>query len=179
MSTHWKPVRNTEGLYLASDDGQILRKEYLLEKVQSNGRLYRRVIPEQIVKPYVTHRAPSNNQHPVIRVRRSIKDRNGSERRVAAMVAAAHLGLPYDPDDIADRNQWRLAFRDGDPLNVHVDNLEWVSNQGVNTMATHDDYYRNLQAFRALAETETAESFLARYYSPDEIDWSTAERIAA
>ncbi|AER26125.1 HNH endonuclease [Mycobacterium phage Skinny] len=180
MDTIWKPIpQDPTGLYLASQDGQILRKEYVIEKLQSHGHLYRRVMPEKIVKQCIKDRAPSHGVHPIIQMRSSTQYASTVERRVSSLIAAAWHGLPYEAGDRTAQNDWRIGFIDGDPSNVHADNLEWVSNQGVNTHHSHDFYYENLKAYRAQAAVETAESFLARYYSPDEIDWSTAERIAA
>lgn len=169
---HWKRIDLplVPDRYEASADGLIRIREYLTPVVTSTGKHRMRRVPGRIVKPRINKGNPSQGKHPVINVyaghgRDNYKQR---EYRVALLVAAAHLGVPYNRHEQREIQQWRIRFKDGDERNCSADNLQWVHRAGEDGSQgeTQLRYERNLDEWEA-RKREPLSSVMARLYGED------------
>lgn len=130
----WKSLWFLPSRYEVSPDAQVRTKAFEVVEARGATRRYR----ARILKQYVTPHGASQGVHPVVSIRKGVgRDAPAQQVRVAYLTACAHLGLPYDRLDLSERNLWRIAFKDGDPLHCHVDNLEWVPNFGSETQRNY------------------------------------------
>ncbi|QNL30802.1 HNH endonuclease [Mycobacterium phage Estes] len=169
--TIWKPVPHMAFAdYEASDEGEIFLKEYERQfstKNKSWTKTYGGKTLQQRIRPT----GLSAGKHPVVGVRTSTG--GSKEKRVALLVASAFHGLPYDPEDKSDLQQWRLVFIDGDTRNCRPENLEWAR---AITGDTADFYDQNRRAWEA-AKKESAVDFNRRMYGDDfdQEEWDALE----
>lgn len=117
----WKLIPNTDGLYEASSFGKIRRVGAMV--VFRNG--WKRYFPGHELKLQLCcdsrqKRKPRNACDMCIKGRRV-------RCLVAHCVASAFLGMPFQPADVPTKEKATVNHIDENPLNDHVDNLEWVS----------------------------------------------------
>lgn len=172
----WVKVPGLPEHYEINRDGQLRILPYEVEyrRIRKDGgvKVVTRTEPGKIVKQYLGQGRRSKGKYPIV----SLKGH--SETRLNLLVARAFHGCPYDSDDLQGKQRWRVRHKDGNTLNVHADNLEWIGNVG--------NFNANLKAaqHKALsdwdkAKEEPIEDWLLKFYSPEEIDWSTAEPVMA
>jgi hypothetical protein len=109
----WKDIPGYEGIYEASTFGRIRTKE---GKVTSNARYGRRVWNQRIMKSKISRRKNTDRFDERIILWKNNQSKTYLVSRVVAMtwVDGYHDGLTVN-------------HIDGNPLNNHVSNLEWVS----------------------------------------------------
>lgn len=100
----WKPVKGYDGEYLISDHGRVKSiKNYVNDVPETR---------EKIISPHITHRN-------YLRVTLSYK---GKKRKhyIARLVAEHFVERP-------NKQKLQVNHRDGDKMNNHYLNLEWVT----------------------------------------------------
>lgn len=104
VNERWKPIQGYDGEYLISDHGRVKSvKKYVNDEL---------LIRHKIIAPHITH----NNY---MRITLSYK---GKKRKhyVARLVAEHFVDKPQ-------REKLQVNHRDGNKLNNHYLNLEWVT----------------------------------------------------
>lgn len=159
--TIWKPTSFLPERFEASDDGRIHTLDYDVE-CESGGKQYVKHFKGRVLMPRIDNHTPSSGIHPVVSINLGGGRANAKVRvyRVAYLVADAFYGLPYDKSDHSAVQQWRLRFRDGNPLNTHALNLEWVGSFGQGNQGT---YERNRDQWERTPKTD----ILARLFRED------------
>ena len=116
--TEWKDIPGYEGLYQASNDGQI-RTCY--GKVTSNARYAKRVWKQRILKQKYGCRRSTNGTRKGKKDARVSLWKDGKERTflVSRLIASAWCDGYQDG--------MTVNHIDGNPENNHCENLEWVS----------------------------------------------------
>lgn len=103
----WKDIPDFEGKYQISNFGRV--KSMLRYQVFSKGGKIE--IPEKIRKPIL------NSEY--LNITLSISKNNIRMKRIHILVATCFIPNP--------ENKPQVNHKDGDKLNNHVDNLEWVT----------------------------------------------------
>ena len=111
MKEIWKPIPEYEEIYAASSLGRIRTK---VGKTTSNARYSVRVWKTRILKP----KAPVSSKRHDLRVT-LWKDGKSKDYLVSRLVASAWHGTPS--------KGMTVNHKDGDYLNNHPENLEWVT----------------------------------------------------
>lgn len=109
----WIPIKNFEGLYSINEKGEVL--SHSRKVTLYNGGWY--TTNERILKPYLTKKGYA------------AVDLGSARFVVHRLVAQAFLPNP--------ENKPQVNHIDGDKINNHVSNLEWVTNQE-NVQHAHD-----------------------------------------
>lgn len=110
MQEIWKDIPNYEGLYQASNKGQIRTHK---DKVTYTKRHGKRHWKQRVLKP--------KSKNSIIGYRVTLwKDGKGKDYLVARLVGTTFL------ENLIDTNM-TINHKDGNRLNNHVDNLEWLS----------------------------------------------------
>ena len=171
--TEWRKIPGLPRHYEASREGQIRILDREVEELRNyNGRLRRtiRLQPGRIVKPYREH-----NSNKARTPFHTVSIQNSGNTRLNVLIARAFHGCPYEIDDLSERMKWRVRHLDGDTLNCHADNLEWAP-KGNSNPAQEAAYDAAVAEWRRRAE-EPVEQWVKRFWTDDEIDWSTADYI--
>lgn len=108
---NWKEIAGYEGMYIISDEGVVVSLPRIITNYRGS---YER--PQKELKP--GHRGKGNLQYEFVVL---FKDGKCDHRSVHRLVAEAFL---ENPDNLPEVNH-----KDENPLNNHVDNLEWCSRQ--------------------------------------------------
>lgn len=167
MAETWKKIPGYETRYEVSDWGNVRILPYTTTFVRKDtGKTFEKFVKGRTLRPRLTRASKTAEPQPHINVYNPVTRKN-RQTRVAFLVAAAHLGLPYDRSDQRDLQQWRIRHKDGNLKNNFASNLEWVHKAGNNTAHEQDFYNRNLDAFRARVN-ETAWDNALRYYDLQE-----------
>jgi hypothetical protein len=168
----WKKIPGMPPRYEAAPDGRVRILPYELEETRKINGVIRRItrrVPGRMVKPYLTGRKLTAGH------RQWAISTGKGEARLNMLVARAFLGCPYDIDDVREKNKWRVRHLDGDTLNCAADNLEWVMKGSVDDFAAGN---ANRDAWLESCK-EPVESWLLKFYSPDEIDWDKSQWVDA
>jgi hypothetical protein len=107
----WKPIPGYEGTHEASSHGRIRSVDRTIDTVQ-RGKVVRVSYKSKIYKTDQSISRSGYRQYPIFR---------DDTQFVHRLVALAFLGLPSDGDRVV------VNHKDGDRLNNHYTNLEWVS----------------------------------------------------
>lgn len=165
--TIWKPIPGLPERFEASDDGHVRTLPYEC-KFMWQGREIMRRNPGRVLKQQVRKAHPNSRlAHRFVGIYTGTgrDDNTKIDYRVANLVASAFCGLPYDRRNQAEVQQWRIRFRDGDQLNCHAMNLEWVHSAGENGSNGENQraYEENLDAWRK----HDPKSTLSRLFGDD------------
>lgn len=125
----WKDIPGYEGLYQASDTGQIRTRE---GKTTSSARFPRRVWKQRVLKQKWRRRSSGNGCDARVNL---WKDGKESTLLVARLVAMTWCD-GYS-DDLT------VNHIDGNPMNNNAGNLEWVSRAENIRKAFSDELYRS------------------------------------
>lgn len=107
----WKLIPNTDGLYYASEDGQI-KSDPRMRKYNAHGKQ-----SEYLRKGKILKQAINSHGYPCV----TIKYLDGHQRVVGVHRLVALAFLP-NPD-----NKPQINHIDGNKQNNHVSNLEWCT----------------------------------------------------
>lgn len=107
----WRPIAGYNGMYLVSDEGQIMSCERV---VKTEYRTTRR--RSKLLKPGLRGKKPLMYQHVVLS-----DGMNTKSHSVHRLVAEAFLP---NPENLPEVNH-----KDGNPLNNSVNNLEWCTRE--------------------------------------------------
>lgn len=165
--TTWKHTPYLPRRFEVSDDAQVRTLPHENEHVRADGTKYVRRNAGRIIKQRMGKKSPNGVKHLVVGIYRgsSRGDNTNVEHRVAYLVASAFHGLPYDRRDQRAVAKWKIRFRDGDKLNCHASNLEWVFNCGEDGSEgkTQSTYEKNLDGWEAQKQ-EPLSSRLSRLF---------------
>ena len=123
----WKDIPGYEGLYQASTDGQI---RTCPGKTTSNARYKTRVWKQRVMKPTYQKRKTGHGADAKVKL---WKDRSVKTHLVSRLVAMTWC-RGYDKG-------LTVNHIDGNPLNNHSENLEWVSRKENIRLAYKDGLY--------------------------------------
>lgn len=109
VNEEWKDIEGYEGYYQISNHGRVK------SLVGWNGNQY--IKREKMLNPY-KHKASKNYYRSVVKLKKNMKSK---DMKVHRLVAEAFIPNP--------ENKSEVNHIDGNPLNNHVTNLEWVTHQ--------------------------------------------------
>ncbi len=113
MIEEWKDIPGYEGLYEASTYGRIRSKD---SKVTSNARYGKRIWNQRIMKPKISRRKNTDRFDERIILWKENKSKTYLVSRLVAMTWV-----------VGYKDGLTVNHIDGNPLNNHISNLEWVT----------------------------------------------------
>ena len=166
--TQWRRIPYAPERYEASDTGVIRIRSREVDVVRKNGTITKRYIEGRYLTVYVRATGKSKG-HPVVSLAAANGDRSKiGETRVCLLVARAFHGCPYEPGDGKGCQKWRIRHKDGDILNNHADNLQWVGNGGVNDEEGRALYEYNLRRLEEMRR-EPVEDWIKRMWGDEAV----------
>ena len=110
--TEWKPVKDYEGLYEVSSDGQVKSLERRIHYTLPSGKDSSRLCREKVLRQYEGDRYATVALY---------DEHGGTTNRVHRLVAEAFCDNPESKPEVNHIN--------GDKLDNRAENLEWVTAQ--------------------------------------------------
>lgn len=110
----WRPIEGFDGLYEISSHGRVKSLGRVSSRISRLGNMATTSFPAKILKPGLSG---SGYHQLVLRT----KGKQDSRHQIHRIVAIAFISNPL--------NKGYVNHKDGNRLNNHVDNLEWVTNQ--------------------------------------------------